>query len=66
MPLSKTSLAQTDSLGKPLQFDVDRVYGYLQPDDLVILIQQQNINKLFRRKMDFDLNRSNSPVAKKH
>ena len=65
MPLSKTSLAQTDSLGKPLQFDVDRVYGYLQPDELVILIQQQNINKLFRRKIDFDLNKSNSPVVKK-
>ncbi len=65
MPLSKTSLAQSDSLGNPLKFDLDRVYGYLQPDDLVVLIQQQNINKLFRRKIDFDLNKSNNPMLRK-
>lgn len=63
MPLSKNSLAQSDSLGNPLKFDVDKVYGYLQPDNLVVIIQQQNINRLFRRKMDFDINRSKIPVA---
>lgn len=57
MPLSKNSLAQNDSLGNPLKYDVDRVYGYLKPDDLVVQIQQQNLNKLFRRRLDFDLDR---------
>ena len=64
MPVSKTSLAQTDSLGNPLKYDMDKVYGYLKPDDILIVIQQQNINKLFRRKVDFDLNHSKEPMRR--
>jgi hypothetical protein len=57
-PVSKSSLAQLDTLGNPLKFDIDRVYGFIKPDNILTTIQQQAIEKLFRRKSDFDLNKA--------
>ena len=62
MPINESSLSLNDSLGKPLKYDVDRVYGYLQPEKMVILIQQQTINKLFRRRIDFMLHKNSQAV----
>ena len=57
VPVTKASLAQQDSLGNQLNFDVDRVYGYLKSENIFTTIQQQAIEKLFRRKSDFDRDR---------
>ncbi len=64
MPLATNSMTQLDSTGGKLKYDVDRIYGYLQPDNILVFIQQGTISKLFRRKMDFDLNRNPSPMRK--
>lgn len=55
VPVNSASLAMHDSTGNVSKFDVDRVYGYLLPEKLFVTIQQQNIEKLFRRRIDFDL-----------
>ena len=57
VPVTKASLSQQDSLGSQLNFDVDRVYGYLKSENIFTTIQQQAIEKLFRRKSDFDRDR---------
>ena len=62
MPLAANSMNQVDSIGRKLKYDPDRLYGYLQPENILVFIQQQTINKLFRRKIDFDLNRGQRPV----
>ena len=54
VPVTKASLAQQDSLGNRLNFDVDRVFGYLKSENIFTTVQQQAIEKLFRRKSDFD------------
>jgi hypothetical protein len=64
MPLAINSMTQVDSTGKKLKYDPDRIYGYLQPDNILVFIQQGTISKLFRRKTDFDLNRDPSPLRK--
>lgn len=58
VPVTGASLAMHDSTGNLSKFDVDRVYGYLQPEKLFVTIQQQNIEKLFRRRLDFDLDKN--------
>ena len=54
VPLSPNSLAQTDSLGKVLKYDSDRVYGIVTPGNKMITIQKPILNRLLREFTDFD------------
>lgn len=64
MPVSRNSMSIVDSLGNALKYDTDRVYGLIKPDNVFVIIQKRNIDKLFRRKMDFDLNKSKKAGSK--
>jgi hypothetical protein len=55
MAVSKTSLVQQDSLGNPLKFDVDRMYGFVKPENEFIILQHYTFDKLLRQFNDFDL-----------
>ncbi len=54
MPISSLSLIQEDSLGKPLQYDRDRLYAYLKPENEFFVIQHYSFDKLFRQISDFE------------
>jgi hypothetical protein len=54
MPLTSSSLAQQDSLGNPLKYDIDRVYGYVKPNKELVIIQHYTFDKLLRQISDFD------------
>lgn len=54
VPLTKNSLEQIDSLGRKLKYDSDKIYGFLKPENIMVVIQQRTINKLYRRKSDFE------------
>jgi hypothetical protein len=58
MPLSPTSLGQTDEQGRTLKYDLDRVYGLVTPENILVTIQQPILNRLLRQMSDFDINRS--------
>ena len=53
MPISTNSLTQTDSLGKPLKYDLDRMYGYILPDKDFVIIQHYVFDKILRQIDDF-------------
>jgi len=53
MPISSASLTLTDSLGNPLKFDLDRLYGYLLPEQEFVTVQHYTFDKLFRQRNDF-------------
>jgi hypothetical protein len=54
VPLSHRSLAQTDSTGNVLKYDLDRVYGIVTPGNNLITIQKPILNRLLRQFSDFD------------
>jgi hypothetical protein len=54
MPISPGSLAQHDSLGNPLKYDNDRMYGMIKPENEFVVIQHFTFDKLFRQIEDFD------------
>jgi hypothetical protein len=62
-PVSKSSLAQVDSLGHPLKYDIDRVYGLIKPENDFVTIQRSVLDKLLRQYSDFD---AEKPVTKGH
>jgi len=52
-PITQRSLAQTDPQGKPLKYDVDRMYALVNNDQDFVVIQQFSFGKLFRQLTDF-------------
>lgn len=54
MPLNEGSLTQEDENGKKLKYDLDKVYGNMQPGDLWAVIQHFNLDRILRRLVDFD------------
>jgi hypothetical protein len=54
-PVTKRSLAQTDSLGNPLKYDIDRMYAFMNDKNELFTIQQYSFGKLFAGFRDFDL-----------
>jgi hypothetical protein len=55
MPISSASLALQDSTEKPLKYDLDRMYGYIKPENNFVIIQHYNFDKLLRQLSDFSL-----------
>jgi hypothetical protein len=54
MPLSGSSITRVDSLGRDLRFDLDRIYGYVRPDNQLVILQHYSFDILLRRLADFD------------
>lgn len=55
MPITERSLTREDSLGNPLKYDLDRMYGYIKPGNELVTLQYYSIEKLLRRLEDFVL-----------
>lgn len=53
-PVTKYSLAQTDTLDKPLKYDLDRMYAYINDGKDFVLIQYYVFGKIFRQFDDFE------------
>ncbi len=53
-PISQRSLTQTDPEGKPLKYDLDRMYALVNDGQDFVVIQQYVFGKLFRQLSDFD------------
>ena len=56
-PVTASSLAQTDSSGKPLQYDIDRMYAFIKGGQDLVTVQYYVFNRIFADLSDFDLNR---------
>ena len=54
-PLTSTSLAQTDSLGNTLPYDIDRMYAFLNNKTELVTVQYFMFNKVLASISDFDL-----------
>jgi hypothetical protein len=54
-PISNRSLAQSDSSGNPLKYDLDRMYAFMNDKKELFTIQQYVFGKIFVRFSDFDL-----------
>ncbi len=59
-PVTSTTLAQTDSLGKPSQYDMDRQYAFLNNGADFVTIQHYVFGKIFRQFDDFDLDKQHA------
>ncbi len=57
MPIHESSITLQDSLGNPLKYDVDRMYGYLHDKNEWVVIQHFSFDKFFRRGENFLLNK---------
>ena len=55
-PVTASSLAQTDSTGKDLKYDIDRMYAFINGGQQLVTIQYFVFNKIFADIGDFDLN----------
>lgn len=55
-PITRRSLAQTDSTGNPLKYDIDRMYAFTEGKEFVV-IQYYVFGKIFRQFDDFDLDK---------
>lgn len=65
MELNESSLILQDSLGNPLTYDVDRMYGYLNYQNEWVVIQHFSFDKLFQSGGNFLLkNRRRSPMLR--
>jgi len=62
MPISSSSLVQEDSVGNPLKYDVDRMYGYLKPENEFFIIQHYTFDKLLRQISDFEYKKSKNKL----
>ncbi len=56
-PITQSSLAQSDTLGNPLQYDMDRQYAFINSGDDFVTIQHHVFGKIFRQLDDFDLDK---------
>jgi hypothetical protein len=54
-PITKKSMAQADSSGNPLKYDLDRMYSFMNNKNELFTIQQYSFGKIFVRFSDFDL-----------
>ncbi len=55
MAINESSIILQDSLGNPLKYDVDRMYGFITHDKRWVVIQHYSFDKLFRKGDDFML-----------
>jgi len=55
-PVTSASLAQTDSSGHELPFDIDRMYAFINGGKQLVTVQYFVFNKIFAGLSDFDLN----------
>ena len=60
MPITSSSLAQSDNAGNALKYDLDRVYGYIKPEKEFVTIQHLNFDRLLRQITDFKLKKTQS------
>jgi hypothetical protein len=58
MPLTERSLTQTDEHGQKLKYDLDKMYGIVNPGKLWSSVQHFNIDRILRRLSDFDVRRN--------
>ncbi len=56
-PVTRTSLAQSDTLGNALQYDMDRQYAFINSGNDLVTIQYHVFGKIFRQFDDFDLDK---------
>ena len=56
-PVTKSSLAQTDSLGNPLKYDLDRMYAFINEGRDFVIVQYYVFGKIFRQYDDFELDK---------
>ncbi len=61
-PLTMRSLAQSDSLGNPLKYDLDRLYAFTDGGKEFVVIQYYVFGKIFRQFSDFDMDRRNTKM----
>lgn len=54
MPINERSLTKEDSLGNPLKYDLDRMYGFIKPEKELVTIQHYTFDKLLRQLSDFE------------
>jgi hypothetical protein len=54
-PVTKRSMAQADSLGNPLKYDIDRMYAFMEGKNELFTIQEYSFGKIFVTLGDFDL-----------
>jgi len=54
-PVTLISLAQTDSTGQPLKFDMDRMYAFIKDGKELVTIQYFVFNRIFATLDDFDM-----------
>ncbi|TAH41627.1 MAG: hypothetical protein EYC69_08310 [Bacteroidetes bacterium] len=55
MAINESSIILQDSIGNPLKYDVDRMYGFITHEKRWVVIQHYNFDRLFRRAEDFML-----------
>ncbi len=53
MPINESSIILQDTLGMPLTYDVDRMYGFILEKDDWVVLQHFSFDKLFRKGEDF-------------
>ncbi len=63
-PITLRSLAQTDSLGNPLKYDIDRLYAFMNNGKELVVIQYYVFGKVFRQLNDFDLDKKRNVLKK--
>jgi hypothetical protein len=63
-PVTKKSLAQMDSTGNTLKFDLDRMYAFVDNKKELFTIQQYSFGKIFASFSDFDRSRSTKIMHK--
>ncbi|MCX6291938.1 MAG: hypothetical protein NT126_09275 [Bacteroidetes bacterium] len=56
-PVTLRSLAQADSSGKPLKYDIDRLYAFINDGSEFVVIQYYVFGKIFRQLDDFNADR---------
>ena len=61
-PITLRSLAQSDSTGKPLKYDVDRLYSFMNNGKDLVVIQYYVFGKIFRQLSDFDADKRHSKL----
>ncbi|HNQ61741.1 MAG TPA: hypothetical protein PKJ62_05065, partial [Bacteroidia bacterium] len=53
MAINENSLAIQDSVGNPLTYDLDRMFGYIKSKDQWVVIQHYTFDKLFLKPNNF-------------
>ncbi|CAN5472510.1 hypothetical protein BH11BAC1_BH11BAC1_21660 [soil metagenome] len=61
-PVTMSSLAQVDSTGKDLKFDIDRMYAFIKDGKELVTIQYFVFSKIFAGISDFDRNTPRSKL----